>query len=171
MKLEGNPLRFGLLYRRWRNINILILGVYLVLFALTELTNVLNKDKFGIIYMSIAAVFVIYRFYIMQLLREFKRINHIIRIVSCSHELIIETFSVSILFGLITKKSIVLKMLIEEVGIERTNDNWPLLKRTLKSENNFMIIFGGQQYFLVRNLFEDSDQFENLTIELTNGIK
>jgi len=163
---------FSALYKRWINLNLLGIAFYIFLFFLFALTDLISKDKFGIIFMLFGWVLIFIRFYIVQLIRDIKRINHIISFVEFEHQITIETFPVSILFGLINRNSIELTMPLNEIIVAETPENWPLLKRTMKSENNFAIIIAGEQFFLLRTLFEDSDIFDKRVGELLgNSLK
>jgi hypothetical protein len=49
---------------------------------------------------------------------------------------------------------------VSELHLREAPENWPLLKRTLKSEKNFIITIAGEQFYLIRTLFEDSNNFD-----------
>ena len=160
MNLSATTFKFTQIQKRWAMTNLVIILIHIMIYLLFTLTYIIRKDKSGIIFMFISAILVFSRFFIIPYWGQLKRINHIIKSIEYGDNISIQTFPISALFGLIKQGSICLTIPKTALKVSVAPKHWPLLKKNMRSENNYLIDIGSEQFYALRALFENSQNFD-----------
>lgn len=112
--------------------------------------------------MALFGLIIIIRFFGIQFVRDFKKMNYIITTVQFDDDITIDTMASSLFFDVFNRRSIIISTSSNHFGMAPMARGKPFNNWTLRSDNNFAISMNGKEFYLIRSLFDGEEIFNEM---------